>query len=102
MSPRRDVDKFEFTPPAFDRVTGYLHHLSEAGDGWINLMPGLDVEEEQTTPQASAGLFALFGNRQSPSTMCTLMPARAVKRATDGVTVGLLHPTGAKAAARFS
>jgi hypothetical protein len=100
MSPRRDVDTFEFTPPAFERVTGYLHHLTEAGQGWINLLPGVNVDEERTT--ASPGVFALFTGRQPPVTMCTLMPPRPNRRATDGVTVGLLHPTGRKAAARLT
>ena len=101
VSSKRDVDTFEFTPPAFDRVTGYLHHLTEAGQGWINLLPGveLDEEERQTMPP---GLFSLFSNRQPPVTMCTLMPARPSRRAFDGVTVGVLHPTGGKAAARLA
>jgi hypothetical protein len=100
VTTRRDVDKFEFTPPAFDRVTGYLHHLTEAGQGWINLLPGVDTDEEesQTVPP---GLFSLFSSRQPPVTMATLMPARPSKRGVEGVTVGLLHPTGAKAVARL-
>jgi hypothetical protein len=101
VTSRRDVDTFEFRPPAFDRVTGYLHHLTEAGQGWINLLPGVDADddEQQTTPP---GLFSLFSNRQPPVTMCTLMPARPTKRATEGVTVGLMHPTGPKAVARLA
>jgi hypothetical protein len=101
VTPRRDTDVFEFTPPAFERVTGYLHHLSEAGQGWINLLPGVDLDEDeqQTTPP---GLFSLFSARQPPVTMCTLMPARPTRRAADGVTVGVLHPTGGKAVARLA
>jgi hypothetical protein len=101
MSSKRDVDTFEFTPPAIDRVTGYLRHLTEAGQGWINLLPGveLDEDERQTMPP---GLFSLFSNRQPPVTMCTLMPARPSRRAFDGVTVGVLHPTGGKAVARLA
>jgi hypothetical protein len=101
VTSRRDVDRFEFTPPDNDRVTGYLHHLTEAGQGWINLLPGveLDEDESQTTPP---GLFSLFTNRQPPVTMATLVPARPTRRVTEGVTVGLLHPTGAKAAARLA
>jgi hypothetical protein len=99
MPNRRDVDTFEFIPPASDRVSSYLRHLTEAGQGWINLMPGVDVDEERATMRP--GVFALFSSRQPPVTMATLMPARPARRATDGVTVGLLHPTGAKAAARL-
>jgi hypothetical protein len=101
VTTRRDVDTFEFTPPAFERVTGYLHHLTEAGQGWINLLPGVEVDDDgsQTVPP---GLFSLFSVRQPPVTMCTLMPARPARRVTDGVTVGLMHPTGVKAVARLA
>jgi hypothetical protein len=98
---RRDVDRFEFTPPEFDRVTGYLRHMTEAGQGWINLLPGVDADEDEEQT-VSPGLFSLFSARQPPVTMCTLVPARPSRRDTDGVTVGLLHPTGAKATARLA
>jgi hypothetical protein len=101
VSSRRDVDRFEFTPPAFARVTGYLRHLTEAGQGWINLLPGVEADEDesQTVPP---GLFSLFSVRQPPVTMCTLMPPRPSRRSTEGVTVGLMHPTGGKAVARLA
>jgi hypothetical protein len=101
VSTRRDVDRFEFTPPGTERVVGYLHHLTEAGQGWINLLPGVDLDEDeqQTAPP---GLFSLFSQRQPPVTMATLMPPRPARRAFDGVTVGLLHPTGGKAVARLA
>lgn len=103
MSNRRDVYTFEFTPPDLDRVTGYLEHLSEAGQGWINLLPGVETEEGLSQrPSAPTGLFGLFGNKQPPVTMGTLMPPRPARRGIDGVTVGLLHPTGAKAVARLA
>jgi hypothetical protein len=101
VSTRRDVDRFEFTPADIGRVTGYLHHLTEAGQGWINLLPGVDVDEEEQQV-APPGLFSLFSTRQPPVTMGTLVPARPTKRATNGVTVGLMHPTGAKAVARLA
>lgn len=101
MTSRRDVDRFEFTPPAYDRVTGYLHHLTEAGQGWINLLPGVETDEDETQT-VPPGLFSLFSNRQPPVTMCTLMPPRPARRATEGVTVGLMHPTGVKAVARLA
>jgi hypothetical protein len=100
MATRRDVDTFEFSPQSFDRVSGYLKHFTEAGQGWINLLPGVDVDEEETT--SPPGPFAIFTGRQRPVTMVTLMPPRPARRATEGVTVGLLHPTGAKAVARLA
>jgi hypothetical protein len=97
---RRTKEEFEFTPPEVDRVCLQLARLTEAGDGWINLLPGVDMDDAQR-PTAPTGLFGLFGNRQPPVTMATLMPPKAVRRATDGVTIGLLHPTGGKAIARL-
>jgi hypothetical protein len=100
MSTRRETDTFEFNPAQTDRVDRYLAHLTEAGQGWINLMPGLEEEDDGPTT-VPAGAFALFTSRQPPVTMGTLMPARPNRRTTDGVTVGLLHPTGNKAAQRL-
>jgi hypothetical protein len=100
VSNRREVEKFEFVPSSDERVAGYLKRLTEAGDGWINLLPGVHVDE-QRTPNAP-GVFALFTNRQPPVAMATLMPPKAAKRAFEGVTIGLLHPTGNKAVARLA
>jgi hypothetical protein len=101
MSSRREVETFDFTPPDSDRVAGFLRVVTEAGRGWINLMPGVEIDEDQRT-NVSTGLSALFGNRQAPVTMCTLMPASPSKQAFDGVTVGILHPSGNKVVARLA
>lgn len=100
MTNRRETDKFEFSPSADERVTNYLRHFVEAGDGWINLMPGVHVDEERTP--SIPGPFAIFTGRQAPVSMCTLMPAKAAKKAFEGVTIGLLHPTGRKAVERLA
>jgi len=101
VSNRRETETFDFAPPDLVRITGYLAHLTEAAGGWINLMPGVEVDDTQTAT-VSAGLFSLFGNRQAPVTMTTLMPAPPGRRSTEGVTIGLLHPTGGKAVARLA
>ena len=48
-----------------------------------------------------AGLFAFFGTRQPPVTMATVMPARLDRRTVEGMSVGLMHPTGGKSVARL-
>ena len=55
-------------------------------------MPGVD--EEMAQPQPAAGLFAFFGNRQAPVTMATIVPPRLDRRDREGMTIGLMHPTG--------
>ena len=90
----------EFTPPDDDAVAAELRALRAAGSGWINLMPGIDEEASDVHPRA--GLFAFFGNNAAPVTMTTLMPPKKERRDTEGLTVGLMHPTGGKAVARLA
>ena len=77
-----------------------LANLRAAGGGWLNLLPGID--EGVVDVQPPTGLFAFFGNRTPPVTMATVMPARKDRRKSEGMTVGLMHPTGAKAVARLA
>ena len=101
MSRRQPKEKFEFTPPDIEHACAALAQVRHGGDGWINLLPGL-TEVSAKAAEPSAGLFAMFGNRSSPVTMATLIPPRADRRESEGVSVGLMHPTGGKAVARLS
>jgi hypothetical protein len=96
---RRQTRTIEFTPPDIGGIGDELAALREAGDGWVNLMPGVVDDTHISQP---AGLFAFFGTRQPPVTMATVMPARLDKRSVEGMSVGLMHPTGAKAVARLA
>ena len=80
-------------------VADTLAGLRRAGSGWINLLPGIDDEE---APQPAAGLFAFFSGAAPPVSMATVMPPGRERRTTEGITVGLMHPTGAKAVSRLS
>jgi hypothetical protein len=90
----------EFTPPDVTAVADQLQALRAAGSGWINLMPGIDEEASEVHPRA--GLFAFFGNNAAPVTMTTLMPPKKERRETEGLTIGIMHPTGGKAVARLA
>jgi hypothetical protein len=100
MTTRRETLTIEFTPPDSERVAGELDRLREAGNGWINLLPG--VPEGAVDVDPPTGLFAFFGNRQPPVTMATVMPASAQRRDVEGMSVGMMHPTGPKAVARLA
>ena len=97
---RRATETMEFTPPEHAAVADSLRQLRDAGGGWINLLPGIDEEASDVQPRA--GLFAFFGNQAAPVTMTTVMPPRKERRGTEGVTVGVMHPTGGKAVARLA
>ena len=99
VTSRRQTKTIEFTPPDIDGVGDELAALREAADGWVNLMPGIAEDADVEPP---GGLFAFFGTRQAPVTMATVMPARQDKRDVEGMSVGLMHPTGAHAVARLA
>ena len=99
MSGRRNKT-IEFTPPDDEAVAAELRALRTAGSGWINLMPGIDEDASDVHPRA--GLFAFFGNNAAPVTMTTLMPPKKERRHAEGLTVGIMHPTGGKAVARLA
>ena len=82
----------EFTPPDVAAVADALRPLRAAGDGWINLLPGIDEEASEVHPRA--GLFAFFGNNAAPVTMTTLMPPKKDRRDTEGLTIGAHAPDG--------
>jgi hypothetical protein len=97
--PRRATTTLEFTPPETQAVASALADLRRAGSGWINLLPGID---DEAAPAPAAGLFAFFGANAPAVSMATVMPPKYDRRATEGVTVGVMHPTGAKAVARLA
>jgi hypothetical protein len=97
---RRQKMTIEFTPPEIDEVAAELASLREAGDGWVNLLPG--IVEGTVELEAPGGLFAFFGTRQPPVTMATVMPAHSSQRHVEGMSVGLMHPTGSHAIARLA
>ncbi|HWD54216.1 MAG TPA: hypothetical protein VG346_03800 [Acidimicrobiales bacterium] len=100
MTSRRQTKTMEFTPPEIDGVAAELASLRDAGDGWLNLLPG--IVEGAVEVEAPTGLFAFFGTRQPPVTMATVMPAHATQRHVEGMSVGLMHPTGGRAIARLA
>jgi hypothetical protein len=100
VSARRQKVTIEFLPPDDGEVAARLAQLTAAGDGWINLIPGVPEDSPDLIPPT--GLSAIFGSRQLPVTMTTLMAARPDRKEREGLTVGLMHPTGSKAVARLA
>jgi hypothetical protein len=90
----------EFRLPDVEPVADALSRLGEAGDGWLNLMPGVPEDSPDLNPPS--GLFSFFGTRQAPVTMATVMPPKKTRGASEGMSIGLMHPTGPKAIARLA
>jgi len=89
----RDLEEIEFLPSHPEGVTDAMVRLAAAGDGWINLMPGVDGDDIDE-PSVQTPLTALLGSTQAPVTMCTWVPAKGGRRARDEVALGIMHPRG--------
>jgi hypothetical protein len=100
MSSGRQKKTIEFTPPDVAAVAYELRALRSAGGGWINLMPGIDEDASDVHPRA--GLFAFFGNNAAPVTMTTVVPPKLDRSDTEGLAVGIMHPTGGHAVERLA
>jgi hypothetical protein len=96
MAARRRVEEIEFRPPTTASVLDRMRALSEAHDGWINLLPG--VPEDEVEPPSRSVFSALFGTAQPPVSMCTWMPAGSGRGGTGEQRIGILHPRGRLAA----
>lgn len=69
-----------------------MRALSEAHDGWMNLLPG--VPEEEVEPPSRGVFSAIFGSAQPPVSMCTWMPAGSGRGGAGEQSIGILHPRG--------
>jgi hypothetical protein len=94
------MERIEFRPPTSASVLERMRILSDAHDGWINLLPG--VPEEEVVPSSSGVFSTLFGNAEAPVSMCTWMPAGSSRSGKREQTVGLLHPRGRDAVAQLA
>lgn len=100
MARRRSVEEIEFDPSATAAVVDRMERLAEAGDGWVNLLPGVPEEEvEEARPTV---FTALFGTAQAPVSMCTWMPPRAAGSAGGDQTLGIMHPRGRHAVSQLA
>lgn len=96
MRHRRTVEELEFVPPQVDAVVARMDLLAAAGDGWLNLLPGVPEDAVEEPPRTV--FTALFGAVTPPVTMCTYVPGRRGSAAT----VGISHAHGRFAARQLA
>ena len=77
-----------------------MEQLSAAHDGWINLLPGVDEDEDRSGGQPGA-LGGLFGPPQTPVAMCTWFPRKKGRPAGES-TIGIMHPRSRHAIAQLA
>lgn len=90
--PAREPAVVEFDEHHRAAVVEHMAAMAAAGDGWINLSPGLDVD---VPPPERSGLASLFGSRGPVVPLGTwTAPGRR-----DPATVGVQHGQGPKVVA---
>ena len=95
----RPVQRVEFQPAEPGEVLVAMDSITKAGDGWINLLPGVDSDE---APPRPTGLSAVLAPRIPGAVMGTWAPQSPTRRGMQGATVGLLHPAGRFAARQLA
>ncbi len=98
----RPTEELLFVPDAPAVVLARMDLLAEAGDGWVNLLPVVEVSEGDEAGEAERqvprlGFSAMFGGGPVPRVpMCTWMPPARGRRPA-GATVGIMHARGRRA-----
>jgi hypothetical protein len=90
--PAREPDVIEFHEQRRAAVVDRMVDLSDAGAGWINLTPGLDVD---VPPPERSPLAAIFGSKGPVVPLGTWTPVQG----RDPASVGIHHSQGTKAVA---
>jgi hypothetical protein len=95
----RQVERVPFSVEQHGQILAWMAQLSEAGDGWINLIPGIGDDDEKPT---ALGFFALFSGGGTGVTLCTWIPAREERHGPARPSLGITHVTGHRAAAALA
>jgi hypothetical protein len=104
--PTRTID---FAPGATNEVqsarreelVAFMDVLGQAREGWVNLQPSADAEQEYTALRPSV-LGGMLSGTVAQVTMGTWIPAKGGRRPGRVERLGLFHPTGRGAKARLA
>jgi hypothetical protein len=94
---RGPKDETTFTEDDLDPIVAVMDELTEAGSGWINLLP--EAEPDAHVP-SSGGILAIFTARGPAIPMATWTPPPADKPG-GRATFGIEHGSGAQALNRL-
>jgi hypothetical protein len=91
----RQVEELEFVPEHPLALVSRMELLVQAADGWVNLTPHVEGEEDgdDQSEDSRLGFSALFGGVTPPRVpLCTWVPRPRSKGG--GATLGILHAKG--------
>lgn len=81
----------EFSSEDVTRIVPYMARLSEAEDGWINLVPNVTRDDERPT---SLRFLTLLSGGATGDTMGTWVPRSHNRHGPVPPSVGITHTTG--------
>lgn len=85
----------EFRPEAAEEVVRAMDAVAEAGKGWVNFEPAIDVDD---VPAEGSGAFSFLGGRGPVVPLGTWTPGTVNRRGRrEPAMLGLQHPAGSKA-----
>jgi hypothetical protein len=92
---KRPRERLEFKPTDPGEILSAMATISSAGEGWINLLPGIDSDD---APPPPTGIAAILAPRTPGAVMSTWAPPGSSHHQPHGATVGILHSAGRFAA----
>ena len=87
----REIERVAFTDDELTQIVACMARLGSAEDGWINLIPRINDEDDRPT---SLGFFTLFSGGSTGATMCTWVPGSHNRRGLVQASLGITHVTG--------
>lgn len=84
---RAEPEHIDFKPDERAAVLARMDGLAQEGQGWINLSPALEEDEE---PPQRSETFGIFSGRGPDVPLCTWVPGTPVQ-------LGIQHGAGSKA-----
>jgi hypothetical protein len=94
----REIKRIEFSIDELTSVVASMEGLAVAGDGWINLLPKINDDDERPSV---LGFFTLFSGGGTGVTMCTWIPASRERRGRNQPSIGITHATGRRVVAQL-
>ncbi len=88
---QRQIERVVFRVDELEKVVACMARLSSAEDGWINLIPRINNDDERPT---SLRFFTLFSGGATGDTMCTWIPGSHNRRGVVQPSLGIAHVTG--------
>lgn len=87
----RQVEEVHFSADDPAQIVACMARLTAAEDGWINLIPKVDENDERPT---SLRFLTLISGGAMGLTMCTWIPGGHNRRGPIGPSLGITHLTG--------